>query len=107
MIKFKPWVYPTKTKYKPHGRVMSCVDCGYAPDGPMIAHELWLSVVCKPAEDPARLLLCFECIEHRLGRFIALSDLVNCPMNGPLLSVLERHSSSSSSIIDCTVGKRQ
>jgi hypothetical protein len=61
-----------------------CDDCGLPdPDGPMLRDELWRSILKSDSE---QLLLCFSCIEKRLGRGLTQADLKPCPFNAGWIS---------------------
>lgn len=60
-----------------------CLDCGvdtgHTDQYYMIHDELWLSV------NPGRKgMLCFSCLENRLGRRLTLSDFTDCPLSSML-----------------------
>lgn len=63
-------------------RVFLCDDCGRVPDAPMM--DNWGTF--------ARLdeLLCFHCVEKRLGRQIRLDDLRRCPANSATIIMVSR-----------------
>jgi hypothetical protein len=51
--------------------LMCCEDCRVPPRlwGPMLRDELWTAIAHKDA------FLCFDCIEHRLGRMLTQADV--------------------------------
>ena len=54
-----------------------CMDCGKPTiDEYMLKHEVWRSVVHTPG------ILCFYCIQKRLGRSLVIEDFMpNLPIN--------------------------
>lgn len=44
-----------------------------------------MSLKTKPRD-----ILCFECAEARLGRYIVFDDLKDCPVNEPFLTMVDR-----------------
>ena len=85
------------------GRGIWCEDCGVSlclvRDGFMVVRQLWDRYgvdAChnwegKPWPDiigNRRGYLCLSCFQQRLGRFITISDLVDCRLNEALIDRL-------------------
>lgn len=77
-----------KPKHKYKKRQRSCAECKVsdlrAHTGPMLRDEIWSTIAGK------KDLLCFECIEVRLGREIVITDLNNSVMNYGFRKIYER-----------------
>jgi hypothetical protein len=74
--------------FSPLGRVIShyCDVCGKKnPEMCMVHEHIWQSFGYQKKH-----ILCFTCMEKKLGRHIELKDLVDCPVNEIIISVLNR-----------------
>jgi hypothetical protein len=54
-------------------RKHGCEDCGYPFAGPMLHDPVWDAIAARIE------VLCFNCIEQRLGRELTRADLLDCP----------------------------
>lgn len=66
-----------------------CPDCNWQwPEFVLLVDDLWKQVA------PSDGLLCFECIEKRLGRKLVAADLSECEGNRTLLYILRTRTES-------------
>ncbi len=83
VYKWKPEGIPTYSSEHPTSYF--CQDCGALHgDGPMLVNDLWLRLF------PGGGVACWECMERRAGRELAVGDLKEVPMNKVPLLLLNR-----------------
>lgn len=78
------------SKHKvPEHQAHYCRDCEQYHEMCVVEDWVWAKI-CK--SQPKDIVLCFSCMEHRLGRRITLKDLKHVPCNAPyfLGSVMDR-----------------
>lgn len=80
----------TKNQKVPEHSVHYCRDCESYHEMCVVENEVWDII---RGDQPNDIVLCFPCMEKRLGRKITLEDLKHCPCNAPYFIGFQRGNS--------------